>query len=184
MNTLLDLFMCQSKADFEEKAAKTTVTQEDIVNVILGGGPEFAHIPVFRQYDAPNLADATAKLKAMNHDELKVGQPVPKPLLTMMNTLRQQRRQAGHFFWMPEYQGAWWILHFDTNDIRERDNHWEQGAHVHMLSWLTHPRSDPNGFLAQMRGEDRPKLPHPVHVRFKQIDREPARFIRPRVRPT
>jgi len=37
-----------------------------------------------------------------------------------------------------------------------------------MLSHLTHPRSSPNDFLEEIVFADKPKLPHPVHIRFRR----------------
>lgn len=73
----------------------------------------------------------------------------------MMDIIQQRNQQTGHFFWSADYPW-WWVLHFDFRDIKERANHWSEGSHVHLLSWLTHPRTDPNVFLNMMRSDENP----------------------------
>jgi hypothetical protein len=184
MSLLFELFKCETKADLEARAAAVTLTQEDLGAAILSTkleGSVVQHIPVFRQFDPPHMkrvADAIGQLRA---EDLKVGGPVPEPLLKMVRGIGQQRRYAGHFFWTPEYPW-WWAINFELRDIRARDNHWQHGPHLHMLCWLTHPQTDPNVFINSMRNDAKPKLPHALHIRYKRVDFNERRDQRRRAR--
>ena len=56
-------------------------------------------------------------------------------------------------------------------------------ANVRPQPSVTHPQASPNDFLEEIMWADKPKIPHKVHIRFKQIDREEPTSRRPKPRP-
>lgn len=80
--------------------------------------------------------------------------------------LEGQRRLVGHVFWV-HGTPAWWLFFFDNREADPMDNHWVGGAHMHMVSWLTHSRVPIETFLKELVSSPSPDLPHKVHIKLE-----------------
>jgi hypothetical protein len=179
-NSLLPLLDATKLSEFEKLCASTVLTQEDLVDIILcatSGRYDLNHRREIR-----NLLPDEMEL---HRDDLEKIDPLNNPgkLMARLGAIFDHpRKLIAHFFWCDDHV-RWWLIISNYKEMNRYRNGWKEGPHVHIVSYLTHPQASPNDFLEEIMWADKPKIPHKVHIRFKQIDREEPTSRRPKPRP-
>lgn len=165
-NALLDLIFCSTRSEFEKLCATITLTNRELAQVILAA--KVGNSPVnHRKVDRKLLPDHMEILERDTASEdLKAGNP--RKLMSKISPIFDHPRHlTAHFLWIDD-GATWWAVVFNYLDLSQHRRTWVGGPHVHMLSYLTHPRSSPNDFVEEILLAEKPRLPHPVHIRFRR----------------
>lgn len=162
-NPLLLLFLCSTRSEFEKLCDTVTLSNKDMAEVIItakSGVSVLCH----RMHNRKLLP---RDMEIAKVDDLRP-ETLQKTMARVARIMEHPRQLIAHFFWTSGGP-SWWIVVFNYAEIGNRGRQWRGGAHVHMLSHLTHPRSSPNDFLEEVLFVEKPKLPHAVHIRFERI---------------
>lgn len=89
--------------------------------------------------------------------------------------LNMQNRHNLHMFNLSEFP-CWWAFTFTLNDLwAYGSEHWKK-PHLHLTSWLSHPRKDSAWIVDKFLRNDRPEIPHDFHIRFEGNIGQDIRF--------
>lgn len=97
--------------------------------------------------------------------------PLKGDALTMVKKIGQlfqgRRFLVGHLFDIPD-SSQWHFLYCDQRDLQDNQNHWKEGAHVHLINWLLRPQADAAEalWLEFTTGNEPPRLRGALHIRF------------------
>ena len=82
----------------------------------------------------------------------------------MFQLFEERKYLVGHMFYTPDLN-EWHFFCFDQRDIEgEKENHWEQGPHVHFLNWVW-PRLDAQAVSSKfVKGKYKPGKS--MHIQF------------------
>lgn len=170
---LLDIFDITEKSKLVEHARAATIRSGEFASLILACKVQaipFGHIPIFKHHHPEHLELSDNDLKALSENGVGPFNPsAQKSANKVFAMFRERRLFNGHMIWPMTHPGEWHLFYFDQRDIEQHRNHWRGGSHLHLLNWVTHPRTDPNSLLQQLRGSQRPKLTGSLHISY---DRE------------
>lgn len=170
MNDLLAIFDILEKSKLVEHCKNAVVYSTDLANLILASQAEviaIRHIPVFQHHHPEHLILTNEDLSALGSNGVGPLRPRAQKTVRKLDEMFAQRRMfCGHLFWMPESAGEWHLFYFDQRDVSDRNNHWQHGSHIHLMSMVTHPRLDPNDLLGRLASSKRPKLGGSLHIRY------------------
>ena len=77
--------------------------------------------------------------------------------------LRDRRYLVDHLFYSPIHPN-WQFFYFDNRDLNSYDNHFKQGAHVHLINYLWTQHSHETVWKTFNDGH--PKMKGAAHIRF------------------
>ena len=133
---LLERFEAQSKRAAEKLCRTLTVTDDDLVDIILaveaGMVSPLLHAKHAAEYMHPSLELTSEDRIALGRNG--VGKLTPRAT-TAVNKIdqmfRDRRLFVAHLFYEPSRE-RWHLIHFDQRDRESVGNHWKAGgAHVH-----------------------------------------------------
>jgi hypothetical protein len=131
----------------ERLCASTVLTQEDLGDIIIAaasGKFDLNHRREIRNLlpdDMELHRDDLAKIDPLNN---------PQKLIARLGAIFDHpRKLIAHFFWCDNHV-RWWLIVFNYKEMNRWRNGWKEGPHVHMVSYLTHPRASPNDFLEEI----------------------------------
>lgn len=169
---LLAIFDITEKSKLVEHARKALIQSDDFAGMILAaktGLIPFGHIPVFKHHHPEHLELTDKDLKALSENGVGRFKPAAqKSANKVFAMFRERRLFNGHMLWPVTHPGEWHLFYFDQRDVDEHHNHWQGGVHIHLLNWVTHPRTDPNELLRDLMGSARPKLTGSLHIPYNR----------------
>jgi hypothetical protein len=169
---LLDIFDITEKTKLVAHAKSAVVQSDDLANLILAcsvGAIPFGHIPIFQHHHPEHLVLKDADTKALSENGVgPLGPAAQKTVNKVMAMFNERRLFCGHMIWPMTHPGEWHLFYFDQRDVAERGNHWDQGSHIHLINWVTHPRTDPNQLVRELFETVRPNLRGSLHIRYNR----------------
>lgn len=109
----------------------------------------------------PSDVDLDKAVSSLSQGTLK-----PTKIAKLAKSLTKQNRHHLHLFHMRE-QPCWWAFTFTLNDLWATDReHWSS-PHIHLTSWLCHPKTDHNWMVGQFMRENKPSVCHDFHIQFE-----------------
>ena len=168
-NGFILLFNCDSSAKLKAMCKTSVLMQSDFADAIIYGktaGTPYECASVFRRIHPDHLTltdEDNAALAATPVGPHSLGSK--KVFNKIMATFSERKIIASHMFWIPNTD-LWWIIYFSQRDVSFEDSHWDKGAHLHILSSLTHAKLDPHAVMAGARDDPKPNLPSGLHVRY------------------
>ncbi|MCC0035506.1 MAG: hypothetical protein H6887_09620 [Hoeflea sp.] len=167
-NALLQLLSAETKADLMAAARSVTLTQSELVEVIMGvqmGLIPCQYARIIRDHLPQDITPTEKDFSALR--AAKAGDSMGKLGNKIKQIMKQRRKTIAHIFWAPGTP-YWAIISFDFLDIAKRENHWGE-PHVHMISDLTHPEQHAfTKFISRLENDTPPNIPHRLHIRFER----------------
>lgn len=164
----LRIFSITTKQELEKHCRTLVIEKGSFAGLVLGcltGQVPWFHDSI-RKYKVPEHLDLKDKdMEAIGRSE--VGQPISKGALkafTKMDQMFKDRTvEVGHIFAAPDL--SWWnLFYFSEKDTSIEGNHWEGGAHIHLINYLTRPRETAKSIWSKFKAGD--KLGSAIHIRF------------------
>lgn len=168
-NSLLPLLDANKLSEFLRLCASTTLSQEDLVDIILcamSGKFDLNHRREIR-----NLLPDEMEIRRKDLEKIDPLEDPAKLMSRVSAIFDHPRKLIAHFFWTDDHM-RWWLVLFTYKEMNRWRSGWSEGPHVHMVSHLTHPHASPNDFLEEILWAEKPKLPHRVHIRYQRIDHQ------------
>lgn len=172
---LLDIFDITSKSKLVEHARTAVIQSDHFANLIMACKVElipFGHIAIFQHHHPEHLALSDKDLKALSANGVgNFNAPAQKAANKVFAMFSERRLFNGHMFWPKTHPGEWHLFYFDQRDVDDHRNHWKGGSHIHLLNWVTHPRTNPNALLNELHCSNRPRLTGSLHVSYDRATR-------------
>ena len=167
---LLELFEVESKREAEKRCRSLTVTDDDLVDVILaveaGMVSPLLHAKHTAEYMHPSLDLTSEDRKALGSNGVGDLTPRAKTAVNKIDQMFKDRRLfVAHLFYEP-YRARWHLIHFDQRDQESVGNHWKAGgAHVHYSrhNLANAPLEDVWAGVCKAP----PIVPNSLYIRFK-----------------
>jgi hypothetical protein len=164
--TLGALFAINNVGDLKTFCKRAVLSKREFATYISGcnyGIFPWRHEILSRDYVPEHLNPTKEEMSSVAG--AKAGDPLPKGLRKIMSILDQRRLLVGHIFYNHDLNN-WHLLYFDQRDTTAYDNHWMNGSHIHLISWLMRPNQN-----ADMAWKDfqqhNPKLSGKLYIRCK-----------------
>lgn len=157
---LAPIFECSNRADLERHCKRAAVRKDDLVTWALACMQRLVPLQYgrfFRNDHPPHLAPSHADFDEFSSPKAGPwprGKP-PKFVAKTMQSLAERRLSAAHVFIGPTAD-RWHFFHFNQRDLEEYRNHWKGGPHIHLISWLTEPGTNPFQLIAEFKTAAKP----------------------------
>jgi hypothetical protein len=167
LDDLVTIFSIDRKQELKRHCRTAIITQTDFANLIMTcmiGGAPLAHQRHHREYIPNHLQLSENDLGTLT----ATGQFKARAQKTMRKVsaiFDERRLLTGHIFLSPD-QSRWHLFYFDQRDFSERNNHWDGGAHIHLINWLWSGRTAQSTWKEFCDGN--PKMKGALHIRFVQ----------------
>ena len=136
---LVALCSLTSKGEIEKFCRTLVIDQSDFASFVTQARagvfePAYKYACSFRDRQPPHLVPTDEERAALGSNDVGPLEGKAKKLVVKLSQmLRDRRHLSAHIIFTPD--GAHWSLfYFDQRDVEARDNHWEHGAHLHLLS--------------------------------------------------
>lgn len=164
----LEFFDIPNKAALEAYADRVLVHRRDLKGLCeacdLAIIP-IGHIAIQRHYHPPHLALSDKNLAALSRNGVgPLSADAKKTVNKVMATFTERRLFNAHFFWLHEAPAKWHLFYFDQRDTA--GEHWEGGAHLHLMNHLTHPQVNAGDLLDRINEGDKPPKLSGLHLRY------------------
>jgi hypothetical protein len=169
LNSLLTIFNISKKSDLISHCRDWPICKSDLANLIYACMAQAIPIRHFRFHKHHHPAHL--ELKEKEHLALARNGVGPlsnesKRFVRKVGQMFEERRLLNaHLFIPSEYPTHWHLFYFDQRDVDPHQNHWEQGAHIHLMNMVTHPRLHVLELVRKLEHEQRPKLSG-LHIRY------------------
>ena len=117
---------------------------------------------------APTKANHNALVRSFNNGVGPLNREGQKALRKIFALLDERRCLAGHMFFTPGFH-EWHFFYFDQRDMAEDDNHWQGGAHIHLVNWLW-SNVNPRMLLQDFERNNKPPS-GAFHLRYDSTDK-------------
>ncbi|MHC3128251.1 hypothetical protein OB03_13645 [Brevundimonas sp. GN22] len=169
MSELYRIFDLETKASLEAHLKVNTVLSHDFANLIWACQSAFVplgHLPIHRNLTPSQLSLSSENLEALAQNGVGPLQPAAKKTANkIMATFKERKLFNAHYFWRVDRPQEWHLFYFTQRDIS--GEHWDEGSHIHLINWLTHPTLDIVPLLERVISEPKvPSLPSGIHVRY------------------
>lgn len=136
LEKFIKLFAIQKKSELEKYCSGLTITQEDLVQLILWSQLiGYAHNRCHLEYQPIEAQPAPRDLEALHSsDDVIRAERLRKLVNKFKNLFEVRKYLSAHLFVSPS---RWHLFYFSFRDIDgEGKNHWRHGSHVHFLNDL------------------------------------------------
>lgn len=171
LDSLLEIFTFEKKADLVRHCKNLTISSEDFVKLILAceaTGQPFLHEITYKDIARPHLVPKDSEIEALKSTPAGslVAGDAAKAVSKMSQFFVDRRYLVGHMFFTPD-KSKWHFFCFDQRDTG--GEHWE-GPHIHFVNWLW-PNLNANSVWDHFTTADRRPGPD-LHLRFLEPERE------------
>ncbi|MFZ4776557.1 MAG: hypothetical protein ACOYM3_14390 [Terrimicrobiaceae bacterium] len=165
-HTLVKMFAIEKKSELEKYCSDLTITQEELVQLILWS-PLIGYVHSRRHEEHQPVE---ARLTERDMAALRTVDPAIRAqrLPTIVNKVRNmfdvRKRVSAHLF---VGRSRWHLFYFSFRDVDDDpNNHWKHGSHVHFVNdlWL-HYRPELLDDL--LFSERKVSISDSFHIRFK-----------------
>ncbi len=162
------LFNQGTKRNLEKYCRTFVVRSKDFTALILGARAgvldPYRYASRFWQWTPPHLEPTEDNLDALSENGVGPLKGRARKTMSKVFQIFEERRSfAAHLFYTPDHS-YWYLFYFDQRDQATKNNHWEHGPHIHLVSshW-------PNLALAdvwQRVGSGNLDFSNKIHLRY------------------
>ena len=138
---LLEVFNFDSKRSLERHCRNIVVHRQDMTALILAAqagdlGP-YRYANFFDRRLPENLNPTEEEIQSFASNGVGPlrNSGAQKFAKKIFQLFKVQRSLAIHLFYTPDHQ-HWYLFYFDNRDKAEHGNHWQHGAHIHLVCSL------------------------------------------------
>lgn len=167
IDEILELVTATNKRELMKLCKNTVITDDafsEFIRVCQAHVLPWIHAISYRDFLPKNLQFTSNDSLAM--PDLGIGPPEKSQVKAMKKwyqLLRERRYLVGHMFYNPNHSN-WQFFYFDNRDLNPYDNHFERGAHVHLINYLW-PRHTYES-IWETFNKGNPTMKGAAHIRF------------------
>lgn len=170
LTDLLAIFNIDRKKQLKKHCRSLVIFPEDLADLIFtcatGAMPSYEHQRHHREFQPEHLHLQDEDLRALVANGVGPMQPRARKTVRKVEALFEERRLlSGHIFFTPDL-ARWRLFYFDQRDFFEHGNHWQSGAHIHLINHLLSGRTAQQVWDQFRTGN--PKMGGALHVRFQR----------------
>lgn len=175
IDSLKQIFYFEKKSDLARYCKVASIFKSDFAALILACESRVTpwHHRIHHRDFIPEHLQPTKEEQAALTAAHGVG-PLNGKAATMMRKVRQiskeRRYLVGHIFFVPTLKN-WHFFYFDQRDLSARENHWDHGAHIHLINHLW-PNQDAQTLWNTFRSGN-VKLSGSIHIKYIRNARVP-----------
>jgi len=161
---LASLFAIQRAADLKKFCRREAIAKKEFAATIFAcemGLLPWRHLISHRNFVPDHLQPTDEELSSVG--AVTVGDRVPKAFRKIMSQFDERRMLVGHIFFNEDLS-KWHLVYFDQRDASDRQNHWAEGSHLHLINWLLRPGQDADKAWREFHNGN-PKLRGALHIR-------------------
>lgn len=174
VESLWKVFTFSKKSDLKRYSRKARIYASDFTTFIIMCRKGFLPFLYRCQFSerrpnhlAPTKANHDALVRSFNKGVGPLDGEGQKALRKVFALLDERRCLAGHMFFTPGFH-EWHFFYFDQRDMAGNGNHWQGGAHIHLVNWLW-PNLDPRMVLHNFEVNNKPPS-GALHLRYDSTD--------------
>lgn len=165
---LWEILAASKKSDLKVLCRKAVVTKPALSNLILGsmsGVTPWHHRRHHRHFVPDHLIITETDKVALATNGVGPMKPAAQKFANKISAIFDERRLlSGHLFFSDDLSN-WHLLYFDQRDMSRHGNHWDGGAHIHIINHLW-PQRTAQGIWEEFCSEH-PKMKGALHIRFE-----------------
>lgn len=142
-NSFLRVLMCRDKKELKKLCKTMTVEKCDFVDVVAAcktGLSHLNHTMYYFDYVPEYLETRESDFDILDASrEVQASPDGKKAFRRLFKTHGQRKYKVAHMFFSREIQhplSEWHMVFFELDELKEKDNHWCGGAHVHITNYL------------------------------------------------
>ena len=136
---LINLFNIAKKKELIKHCKNLQICKDDLFRFILlaqNGVLPYKHIINHRDFVSEHLIPTDEDNHALRNNGVGLLKDRAKKWASKVDQLFIERRfLTGHMFFTESFD-YWHFFYFDQRDLATYNNHWEYGAHIHLINWL------------------------------------------------
>lgn len=164
---LWEILAASKKSDLKVLCRKAIVTKPALSNLILGsmgGVTPWNHRRHHRQFVPDHLTISEEDKIALATNGVGPMKPAAQKFANKVSAIFDERRLlSGHLFFSDDLSN-WHLLYFDQRDMSRSENHWDGGAHIHLINHLWPQRTAQDVWDEFCTGN--PRMKGALHIRF------------------
>lgn len=163
----LKIFEISKKSELVKHCKEITIHSSDFATTVFAcdaGAMPWLHKISYRDFVPEHLKPTDKLGKALAGQGIgPLNDEARKEFVKIEQLFKDRRYLVGHIFYKHDLS-QWHFFYFDQRDFDTRNNHWEHGAHIHLLNHLwPNLKADT---LWQTFNAGNPKLSGSLHIRF------------------
>lgn len=142
-NSFLQVLMCQDKKELKQLCKTLTVEKSDFIDVIIAckaGSAHLNHIMHYFDYVPEHLETRESDFEILDASrEIQTSPDGRKAFRRLFKTHGQRKYKVAHLFFSRETEhplSEWHMVFFEMDELRDKNNHWCGGSHVHITNHL------------------------------------------------
>ncbi|MDO8580041.1 MAG: hypothetical protein Q7S13_01005 [Candidatus Omnitrophota bacterium] len=165
---IMSLFDIPKKKELIKFAKEIIIQKGAFASVIFAAEDQllpYLHQISYRDYVPQHLKPTDAEREALSRNGVGEIKGDALKFVSKVSQIFEDRKYlVGHLFYSPDLS-KWHFFYFSQRDWDNRDNHWEQGSHIHFINYLW------NLDVKKLWGEfiNEGKIPGgALHIRFQE----------------
>jgi hypothetical protein len=165
---LWTILSAKKKSELKTLCRRSVVTKPAFANLILASRSDmtpWSHRAEHKQFVPPHLNITEGdKAAVVANGAGPAGRDARRFMNKISAIFEERRLLSGHMFYTEDLSD-WHLLYFDQRDTSSRGNHWDEGAHIHLINHLW-PNLKAQHVWDQFCSGN-PRMKGAYHIRFR-----------------